>query len=55
MRFSQIKDRCLHLYPQDWLTSNPTDVQAITIKLQEILLMLEKYLYVLIVSDSSDS
>jgi len=55
MRFSQIKDRWLHLYPQDWLTSNPTDVQAITIKLQEILLMLEKYLYVLIVSDSSDS
>ncbi|WAS04521.1 class I SAM-dependent methyltransferase [Gloeomargaritales cyanobacterium VI4D9] len=52
MRFSQIKDRWLHLYPQDWSTSNPTDAKVITIKLQEILFMLEKYLYVLIVSNS---
>ncbi len=50
MRFDELKARWLYLYPHQWSTANPTHPQTIESKLTEILLMLEKYLYVLIVS-----
>jgi ubiquinone/menaquinone biosynthesis C-methylase UbiE len=49
MKFVQIKARWLSLYPRQWSTSNPANAQIIEIQLREKLLMLEKYLYVLII------
>lgn len=51
MKFDQIKTRWLNLYPKDWKTEKPSDLEVIQKRLAEILLMLEKYLYILIVSD----
>jgi hypothetical protein len=50
MQLQQMQTRWLALYPRDWQTGQPADVQTIASQLSELLLMLEQYLYVLIIS-----
>lgn len=55
MTWNQLNARWLHLYPQDWRTAQPTDAQSVSEQLTELLLMLERYLYVLIVPELGDA
>jgi SAM-dependent methyltransferase len=50
MQLQQMQTRWLALYPRDWQTGQPADAQTIASQLSELLLMLEQYLYVLIIS-----
>ena len=52
MQFHEIQTRWLELYPRDWHTGQPTDAATVASQLTELLLMLEQYLYVLIISDN---